>query len=487
MKHKKKLWRRCVPAFGLVVLGATASAIARPSGPEAQGAPQAPKATLAIVGGMLIDGRGGDPIQRSVVLIDGQKIVAVGTVDSLKVPVGTRVIDAGGQTVMGGLTEAHAHLDFLGHALYVEWHKAYSAMGAVGERIAAISARQLLNAGVTTAVDLGGAPETQIHTRDKINRGELVGPRMKVSAGWLWNTTPEAEGENHRGMEGYLHPFNVHTPKEARAAVLKQIALGADIIKSYGSLTTEQTKVVVEEAHKKGIKVTGHGGAADYLLQKILNGQDAIEHGVNADNPELLKQLVAHRTWVVPTFQGHIGPEAYHWPMLVDNPRFRALTPPDLYESVRNTLLHPEKVAYFNRRGDDPSVAMDLEKITPTLKNTKKLYDVGVRLLVGDDSGTPLNYHTDSTRRQMGLLVRAGIPPMRVLTMATKYAAEYLGMSSTLGTIEPGKFADIIVVDGNPLVDMGALQYVAVVVKEGVQYKGAGTPPAVLKVWNNIK
>jgi imidazolonepropionase-like amidohydrolase len=468
MRHSTKLWRH-VPLAAAIAIVLAVPVLAQTTQPAPQRS-LSPKATLAIVGGMLIDGRGAQPVQRSVILIDGKKIAAVGTVDTLKVPAGTKVIDAAGYTVMGGLTDAHVHLDFLGHADYVTFHKTFSAMGAVGERVAATSARQLLMAGVTTAVDLGGAPATQVHIRDRINRGELVGPRMKVSAGWIWNTTPEASAAHHRGMEGYL--FNVHTPEEARAAILKTIALGADIVKNYTGLTAEQTKVVTEEAHKKGLKVTGHGEGDAKVLMKIANGQDAIEHNVSPDNPDLVQALVEHHTWVDPTpITQWAGIDAFRWPVLLDNPRFKALTPPEFYTPVRQSIEHPDKLAYF-RGGMDP------ERITPQLKNIKKLYDADVRLLVGTDSGTPINFHTDSTRQEMELLVHAGIPPMKVLAMATKDAAEYLGLTDRLGTIEPGKLADIIVIDGNPLVDMGALQHVLYVLKEGVQYKGPGAAAA---------
>lgn len=452
----------------MLVAAATVTPAATPR--PATGSVQAPRATLAIVGGMLIDGRGSEPVHRSVILLDGPKIVAVGTTADLPVPAGARIIDASGQTVMGGLTDAHVHLDFLGHADYVKFHKDYSALGAVGERISVIAAKQLLMAGVTTAVDLGGAPETQIRVRDRINRRELVGPRMKVSAGWLWNATDEQSAAHHRGMEGYL--FNVRTVDEARTAIAKTLALGADIVKNYSGLSAEQTRVVIEEAHKKGIKVTGHGEGNARILEKIALGQDAIEHTINPD-AALLAELVARRTWVVPSLQQNVGIEAHHWPMIVDSPRFKALMPPDLYAYVRDSVLEPAKLPYF-RAGVDPA------RMLPQLANVKRLHDAGVRLLIGTDSGTPINYHTDATRQQMELMVRAGIPPMRVLGMATRDAADYLGMSATLGTVEPGKLADLIVIDGNPLLDMKALQYVTVVVKEGVQYKGPGTDPAVI-------
>jgi imidazolonepropionase-like amidohydrolase len=166
--------------------------------------------------------------------------------------------------------------------------------------------------------------------------------------------------------------------------------------------------------------------------------------------------------------------------MVVDSPRFKALTPPDLYSYVRDSVMHPDKLPYF-RQGTDPA------RMTPQLANIKRMHDAGVRLLIGTDSGTPINYHTDSTRQQMELMVRAGIEPMKVLKMATTDAADYLNMSDSLGTIEAGKFADLIVVDGNPLVDMQALQYVTAVVKEGVQYKGPGTDVSVTRLMNTAK
>lgn len=431
-----------------------------------RGAANAPtaRASLAIVNGMLIDGRQAAPVHHSVILIDGKKIVAVGTTADTKVPAGAKIIDASGYTVMPGLIDAHVHLDMLGHADYVLWHKTHSAKGASGEALAAVSARQLLMAGVTTAIDLGGYPEVQIHIRDKINRGELVGPRMKVSAGWIWNATQEAFEAHHRGMEGYT--FNVHTPEEAKVAIQKTIQFGADIVKAYSGLTAEQTKIVTEEAHKHGLKVTGHSNGDAGVLMKVANGQDGIEHmGFNVNDPEIIRQLVAHRTHIVPTvIIQAIGVKAYEWPEVIDNPRFKALTPPDLYAEIKGSIEHPEQLRYFSR-GVKP------DRINKQLQDIKKLYDAGVQLGVGTDSGTPINFHTDSTRQEMSFLVQAGIPAADVIKMATHGNAEWLGMADVLGTIAPGYLADLIVVDGNPLVDMEALKFVSGVVKEGIQYK----------------
>jgi imidazolonepropionase-like amidohydrolase len=467
----RSVFGRAGRTFACVAVLTTGQLAATPTAAglgAAQREPPALKATLAIVGGTLLDGHEGAPIHRSVILIDGKKIVAVGTVGTLKVPAGVKVIDAAGYTVMPGLIDSHVHLDLMGHADYVAWHKKHTALGPTAEAEDALSARQLLMAGVTTAVDLGGAPATIVKVRDRINRGELVGPRMKVSAGWIWNAPAQVSAAHHRGMEGYL--LNAHTVEEARAAILKNIELGADIIKAYNGLTAEQTKVVTEEAHKKGLRVTGHGQGDADVLMKIANGQDGFEHlGFNPDNTELVRQLVARRTFIDPTpvIQA-LGPMANASPEIVDNPRFKALMPADLYAEIRESIVYPERLSYFGR-------AIRPSRYQKELEGIKKLRDAGVRLLVGTDSGTPINFHTDSTRQEMLLLAQAGIPSSEVIGMATRVAAEWLGMSDSLGTIEPGKFADIIVVDGNPLIDLGVLKHVVHVVKEGVQYKGPGT------------
>lgn len=433
--------------------------------------PQPARATLAIVGGMLIDGHQGPPVYDAVVLVDGGTIVAVGTRDNLKVPAGARSIDASGYTVMPGLIDAHVHLDFLGHADYVWWHKKYSAIGPRADDINETSGKQLLMAGVTTAIDLGGAPAFQIKNRDRINRGEVVGPRMKVSAGWIYDWTPEAEKAHHRGMEGYV--FNVHTAEDARGAILKTIELGADIIKLYTGLRADEVKAVTDEAHKKRLKVTGHASGDADLLMRIGNGQDAVEHvGFNPDNPEVIRELVARRTVIVPTVVTRFaGLQAIEWPEMRNSPRARLLTPPDLWADVRGSLEHVERLPYFGR------AALRDEGLQPSLTRVKKLYDAGVRLVIGTDSGTPANFHGDSTRREMELFVRAGIPPAEVIGMATRLNGEYLGMGDRLGTIEAGRLADIIVVDGNPLTNMRDLKNVVYVIKEGVQYKGPGTAP----------
>jgi imidazolonepropionase-like amidohydrolase len=442
--------------------------------PQIASDPQPARATLAIVGGVLIDGHDGPPVPNAIVLVDGKRIVAVGTRDSLTVPVGAQVIDAAGYYILPGLIDRHVHLDLLGYgglddrAGYVYWHKTF---GPRYQTIAEVSARQLLMQGVTTAVDLGGDPVIQMRTRERITRGEIPGPRMLMSMGWITNWSDEQFATHHRGKAGTgpsgVQIFNVRTVEEAQQATRKTLELGADIIKLYTGLTAEQMKPIVEGARQKGLRITGHvSGRADALM-RIRNGQNAIEHqGFEATDEEVVRELVTRRTVVVPTnVQSLAANLAIEEPTWLDNPRFKLLTPPDLYAVVRESLNHVNRIVYFGG-------SLRPRRIDDSLAEVKQLYDAGVALGVGTDSGTPGNFHTDSTWRQMELLVRAGIPPMEVISMASRSNAQGLGLGSQTGTIDAGKMADIIVVDGNPLRSMSALAHVVHVVKEGVQYKG---------------
>lgn len=440
---------------------------------QAQGS-AAPKATLAIVGGQLIDGRKENPVSNSVVLVEGKKIVAVGTVDTLKVPAGARVIDAHGYTVMPGLIDAHVHLDLMGftwpephpnrlkHAQF--WHATYDKRY---NEIDAASAVQLLMAGVTTAVDLGGEPNAQIQTRDRIAKGEIPGPRMLVSCSYYANFDEQQLAETHR--KKYI--VNVRTVEEAQAAIAKTLACGADIVKLWGPIKGEQVKVIADAAHKKGILVTGHGGNNEDILARIRNGQDAIEHTTPTD-PAVIEEIKARGITLVPTsIASDVGLQALEFPGWLSDPRVMFFTPPDIWKEIaRSAAVSPANMPFFGAARLKP------ERVVEAGKRVKALYDAGVKMVIGTDSGTPLNFHPQSTWREMELDVRFGIPPMSVISMATRLAADYLKMGDKTGTIEPGKFADIIVVDGNPLRNMRDLRNVVHVVKEGTVHKGYAYP-----------
>jgi hypothetical protein len=217
--------------------------------------------------------------------------------------------------------------------------------------------------------------------------------------------------------------------------------------------------------------VTGHTSGDQDLIARVTNGQDGVEHtGFDVDNTEVIRLLVARRTVVVPTPITQLASYlAFEWPEWRNDPRARLLTPPDMWTDIRHSIEHMDRLPYFGgqfRPGAFEQAA----------RTVKKLYDSGVRMALGTDSGTPANFHVDSTWRQMDLYVKFGIPPMEVIGMATRQAAAWLGIADRTGTLVPGKAADIIVVDGNPLSSMSALKDPVYVFKDGVKYKGPGVP-----------
>lgn len=452
---------------GALLLGAGAVALA--SSPlELQG--QAP-GQLAIVGGMLIDGHEGVPLQNSVILVEGDRIAHVGTVSDTEIPSAARVINANGLTVMPGLNEAHAHLIVVGHGVYDEYFPRY--MGRWRE-IMEISARQLLMAGVTTARDLGAPLEEAIRVRDEINAGRMVGPRLFVSGPFLQKNLPVPQGTGYDYRTQAFVRWTVDGPEDAARKARQLIDAGVDVIKviQLGQLTRGERMAIAGEAHRAGLHMAVHAGSVEEVRAAAEMGVGSIEHmggGRNPLYPEESLRLIAENGIVasVTSLVSRIYDITTEFPERLDNPRLKTDLPADIYEDVRGSLDRFSRLNYF-------SGAKEANRHHPA--KVRQLYENGVRLVVGTDSGTPMNFHYESTWQEMDLFVRYGIPPMKVISMATRHPALLYGEFDDLGTIEPGKLADIIVVNGNPLRNMSALQQnnVIHVIKGGVQYKGPG-------------
>lgn len=434
------------------------------------------RATLAIVGGMLIDGHEGPPQHHSVVLIDGNRIVATGTRDSLKVPPGTPVVEAYGMTVMPGLIDAHLHLDIQGDTNYTRWHERFGLTKEKWERTMAVTAKQHVMSGVTSAVDLSGLPEALIATKQKIDKGEIPGPRMKLSMGQIVNWGPDLGGFSTAGRDAFS--WNVHTPEEARAAVLKVIAYGADIIKVQNGLTPDQIRVIAEEARKRGLRLTGHVNGKAGLIASVSAGQNSVEHffstGFDGNlDPDVKKVLLDNRAAVTPTLiQSMSQIRVLENPdYFVNNPRMKLLTPPDMWDVLRSSLEHPERLLYFGQ-------GARYRTMREWSTRFKQLWESGIRVNVGTDAGTVLNLPTEAMWQEMDLMVEFGAPPMEVIAAATRRNAEWLGMDEQVGTVTAGKLADVIVVDGNPLRSMRDLRHVVIVIKDGKVLKGPAPAPA---------
>jgi imidazolonepropionase-like amidohydrolase len=409
---------------------------------------------LALVGGMLLDGYEAPAIHHAAILIENGRIVAAGPADEVEIPENTRVVDTSGKTMMPGLIDLHVHLMILGHGEYADW---WPILENRKEEVMEISARQLLLAGVTTAVDLG-APIEIVRVRDRINAGEIPGARMLVSGPWVT-----------RAGRGFPDHFQrrISSPQEAAEQTRDLIDSGVDLIKTWAGMTEDDIRAVVEEAHKDGVPVHSHLYAPDDMWAAIRAGTDVIQHAGSGGNPpysdELISEIshrgipvvqtIAHRIWVYPA--------TVEFPERLQDPRLEVDFPPDIYEEVQRSFVGFHRNSYF--------------RTTPRqIRNSeiaaRQFIDAHARMGMGTDSGSPMNFHTEAAWREISALVDSGMSPIEAISASTKTGAEIVGMGRDLGTIEPGKIADVLVVNGNPLFDINTLGYVEFVVKDGAIY-----------------
>jgi imidazolonepropionase-like amidohydrolase len=425
---------------------------------------QAPK-RLALVGGMLITGYEVPPIHHAAVLIEGNKIVAAGPASDVKIPADAPVVDTSGRAVLPGLIETHGHLIVLGHGSYDTWFPWIKAHGgdAMLTRVMEISAKQLLMAGVTTTIDLGAPLQPSLRIRDRINKGEIVGTRVFVSGPWI---SRGAGGAMQEGFGG----VNISTPDEAAQQVDRLATAGVDHIKAHAGLTLDDYKAIVAAAHKHGIRVFAHVYAERDVRNALEAGVDVLQHvGSAGTAPPYSKELItdivnagrpvvvtaAHRAWIYP--------DTADFPERLQDPDLKKAFGPDIYAEVQDSLKNWWTLAYFQRT--------DREMLYRE-RGVKQFIESGAVMGMGTDSGPPMNFHSEALWREIKVHVDMGMTPARAIAAATRVNAQIIGKGRELGSIEPGKIADIIVVNGNPLFDITALSHVEVVVKDGVVYKG---------------
>ena len=424
---------------------------------------------LALVGGMLLDGYEAGPIHHAAVLIEGDRIVRVGPAAGITIPPDYTVIDTSGRTMMPGMIELHAHLVILGHGNYGTWFPWMQKNGGetMLNRVMEISARQLLNAGVTSAVDLGAPLQPSISIRDRINRGEVPGPRMSMSGPWLTRTP---------GVFPLEYQIKVESPQQAAQEVEKLAAAGVDVIKAHSGLTREDYQAIADTAHKHRLRVHAHVYAETDVRNALETGIDVLTHAGSAGTaPPYSEQMItdivnrgrpvvitaAHRSWIYP--------DTAAFPERLQDPQLKKDFPADIYAEVQDSMKNWRALGYFGRT--------DREMLFRE-RGVKQFVDSGAVIGMGTDSGTPLNFHTEALWREAKVHVDMGMPAIRVISSLTRIGATILGKGRELGTIEPGKLADIIVVNGNPLYDIVALAHVETVIKGGAVHKNPGAAPS---------
>jgi imidazolonepropionase-like amidohydrolase len=420
----------------------------------------------ALVGGTLIDGNGSHTTRNSVVLIEGERITAVGDVASLAVPQGAEVISTEGMSVLPGLWDTHVHLMINGHADYEHWDKTYPPLFA--SVIMPSSAKQLLLAGVTSARDLGGPLEDSLAVRDAINRREIPGPTMYVSG-------PFIQKDPYPGTE--LFRWGIDGPEDARAKVRRLAEAGVDLIKliDQDQMSQEEVDAVVDEAHLHGLTVAAHAHRPEEIRQGLRAGVDCFEHTGLATAPrypEDVLQMIQERAakmnlgplfWV-PTVEGLFNYEYVRdYREMLDDPSWVVGLPSEIVEDIRGSIEHPDQLPYFQITPDR----------RPTLETKfQQLRQSGAKLLIGTDSGIPMKFHSQSTWNELDIWVREmGVEPMEAIRSATYWPAVLMGVEEEVGTITPGKYADIIAVRGDVLRYINLLQSVDIVIKRGERYK----------------
>lgn len=421
----------------------------------------------ALVGGTLIDGFGGKPLYNSVILIDNDKITAVGHQGNLTVPKGYDIISTEGMSVMPGLWDMHVHLMINGHSDYTHWDTAY--IDRFESVIMPSSAHQLLMAGVTSARDLGAPLDASINVRNRINKGEIPGPTMYMSGPFL-------QHKPYPGTEAFR--WGISGVADARAKVDKLANAGVDCIKliDHDEMTFDEVKAIVDQAHKRNLKVVGHSHRPEEIRIGLKAGVDNFEHTGLSSAPEYPDDIIAmikERTaqmnkgplfWT-PTVEG-----LYNYEYMRDNPEkldgdcWHLGLPDDIIADIRSSLRYPGRMPYFQ--------LTPIRK--PTLeKKINQLKDAGVVLLIGTDSGIPMKFHCQSTWNELDVWVNEfKMDATYAIKAATYWPAKMMGVDDKYGTISEGKYADIITVKGDVLRHIALLQNVGMVMKHGKVVKG---------------
>jgi imidazolonepropionase-like amidohydrolase len=444
----------------LVLASAVAVSPARPM------AEQQHARLKALVGGTLIDGFGGRPIRNSVILVDGERISAVGQAGQLAIPPGAEIISTEGMSVLPGLWDMHVHLMINGHADYTHWDKTYPAQ--FESVIMPASAKQLLLAGVTSARDLGAPLEASINVRDRINRGAIPGPTLYVSG-------PFIQHAPYPGTE--LFRWGVTGAADARAKVAKLADAKVDVIKliDQDQMTPEEVRAVVAEAHARGLMVVGHSHRPDEIRIGLEAGVDNFEHTGLSSAPEYPPDVIAairERTanmsrgplYWTPTIEGLLNYEYLRDnPEQLDSTDWHLGLTPAIIADITQSIAHPDRLPYF--------------QLTPIRRPTLKrkfdqLRQAGVVMLIGTDSGIPMKFHSSSTWRELDAWVNIlGVDPMMAIRGATYWPSVAMKVDRDVGTITPGKYADIIAVKGDVLRYIALLQRVDLVIKRGARHK----------------
>ncbi len=393
----------------------------------------------------MFDGKSDSVVEPGLVVITGNKITAIGG----SVPQGAKVIDLGDATLLPGFIDAHTHLsmafnpDYNGQRLQVLQQPVSEA--AIR---ATVNARKTLMAGFTTVRDVGSSDFIDVGLRNSINAGVIPGPRMLVSVHALGGTgghCDDSAGFREGLFQHESGPTDgvINSPDDARFAVRWNIKYGADVIKTCATggvlsptddvdvpqLSQAELDALVSTAHELRRKTAAHAHGAEGAKRAIRAGIDSIEHGTFLDD-EALQMMHERGTYLVPTLSVRSGLAESKFPPLVQAKADLAVKAQD--SMVRRALAH------------------------------------GVKIALGTDAAV---YPHGDNALEFVLMSDDGMTPAQSLRAGTSVAADLLAMSQKVGTLETGKFADVVAVPGNPLSNIKVTQSVIFVMKDGTIYR----------------
>src|SRR5262245_23862973 len=421
---------------------------------------------LALTHVLLIDGTGAAPKPDQTIVIRAGKIAAVGSAGSVQVPAGARTMDLNGSTLIPGLIGMHDHLF-------------YTAAGGRAVQMSYTGPRLYLGSGVTTIRTTGSrSPYAEINLKDAVTRGFVPGPRIHITAPYI------------TGTEGGGSMAIVNSPEAARRFVAYWAAEGATWVKAYTDIHRADLAAAIQEAHKRGIKVTGHLCSVSFQ-EAVSIGIDNLEHGmltasdlttgkqadvcpvnlmaqISAADPKgsaaqaTIRSLVQNRVSMTSTL-------AVYEPFVANRPTKDARVLDAMDPGVRDSYMKMRQQIDSSREG---WVAQEAFKNAMAFE--RAFVDAGGLMAAGvDPTGIGGALAGFGDQRNYELLIEAGFTPAQVVQIMTLNGAKILGVQQTLGTVETGKLADLVVLHGNLTTDPSVIRSPTIVFKDGVGYDSA--------------
>ena len=397
----------------------------------------------------VIDATGADAQSDMVVLVADGRIADIGKFGKVNIPRESRVIDAHGQFLIPGLWDMHVHLT------------------KAGENTLPL----FIANGITSVRDMGGDYVKLLKWRKEAADGTRLSPRIKTPGALLESADNVARMKREGGVEPVdRFRIGIATPEEARKAVDLMAGLGVDFIKFRTVASPEAYRAIAEESKAKGLMFVGHQFGSPEAM--VAAGQKSIEHYVyppisaNPKHADIYKKMAESGVYIVPTMV--VADKS----LLVSYDEAKTIFE-DTKGKVdfRRKYLSGYLIEDWKEQLEEKKLpsSIDLSKLKEVLiKDLQEMHKAGVRIMPGTDVATLLIYPGYSLHDELQLLVKyVGLTPMETIVSATRYPAEFFGMQKTLGTIEKGKIADVVLLDANPLDDISNTKRIAAVVLNG--------------------